>query len=66
MSLLTDAEYAYRRQRAEAKLFGAFGLRQAYRKVHASSAGQDSIALARLAALKDEMVLRNLEAPHVG
>lgn len=66
MSLLTDAEAAYRRQRAESKLFGAFGLRQCYRKLHARATNDDSVVLARLAALKDEMVLRNVEVPHVG
>jgi len=66
MSLLTDAEAAYRQQRAQAKLVGAFHLRQSYRRLYVRVDRNDSIALARLAAVKDELVIRGVEVPHVG
>lgn len=66
MSLLTDAEHAYRQQRADDKLAGPFRLRQQYRKLRVRAGRDDMVALARLAALKDELILRGVEVPHVG
>lgn len=65
MSLLSEAEDAYRRTRAEAKLYGAFQLRQRYRRIHDRTHSGDSVMLARLAALRDELVYRGIEPPHV-
>ena len=66
MSLLTDAESAYRQQRAAVRLLGPFRLRQAYRRLHGRAGSDDVLVLARLAALKDELILRGVEVPHVG
>lgn len=65
MSLLADAEYAYKRQRADVQLVGARVLRKAYRRAHARAGRGNDLALARLKALTDEFIARGLEPPRV-
>ena len=61
MSLLTEAEQAYKEQRAAVQLVGARALRRAYDRVERQARGQDPLALARLAALRDECTRRGID-----
>lgn len=65
MSLLTDAEYAYRRQRADVQLVGERQLRRTYRRAHRRAANGSDLARVRLRALRDEFIYRGVEPPCV-
>lgn len=65
MSLLADAEYAYKRQRADVQLVRERELRKTYRRAHARAEAGSDIAKARLKALRDEFTSRGVEPPRV-
>lgn len=65
MSLLTDAAYAYRRQRADVQLVGERELRKAFRRAHQRTEGGSDLARVRLKALRDEFTSRGVEPPRV-
>lgn len=65
MSALTDAAYAYRRQRADVQLVGESDLRRAYRRAHRRAEHGSDLAMARLKALRDEYAARGKEPPRV-
>lgn len=65
MSLLTEAEYAYRRQRADVQLVGERGLRKAFRRAHERAERGSDLAKVRRRALLDEFAWRGLEPPRV-
>ena len=60
MSLLTDAEQAYRAQRAAVQLVGPKALRRAYRRTERRARDGDQLALVRLAAVRDEYLRRGI------
>jgi len=62
VSLLADAEYAYKRQRADVQLAGERE-RKTYHRAHARAEGGNDIAKARLKALRDEFTSRGVEPP---
>ena len=63
MSLLADAEYAYKSQRADVQFAGERELRRTYHRAHARAEGGNDIAKARLKALRDEFTSRGVEPP---
>lgn len=63
MSLLTDAEQAYRDQRAAVQLAGRRELRKAFRGAWRRAAHGNDLALVRVKALRDEYAARGLEPP---
>lgn len=65
MSNLTDAEDAYRQQRAAVVLAGRRGLRRTYRRTHERAMKGSDLAKVRLKALQDEFMARGLEPPRV-
>ena len=65
MSALTDAAYAYRRQRTDVQRVGGFELRRAYRRAFKRAEHGNDLAKARLKALRDECKARRMEPPRV-
>ena len=65
MSNLTDAEDAYRQQRAGAQLVGRWTLRRSYRRTHQRAMAGSDLAKVRLKALRDEYTARGLAVPRV-
>jgi hypothetical protein len=63
MSNLTDAEDAYRQQRAAVQLAGRRKLRRTYRRTHDRAMRGSDLAKVRLKALKDEYRARHMERP---
>ena len=65
MSNLTDAEDAYRQQKASVQLVGRWELRRSYRRTHQHAMAGSDLAKVRLKALRDEYTARGLEIPRV-
>jgi hypothetical protein len=63
MSNLTDAEDAYRQQRAAVVLAGRRELRRTYRRTRERAVNGSDLAKVRLKALADEYTARGLEPP---
>jgi len=65
MSRLTEAEYAYKQQRANVRLVGIRDLRRVFFRAHKRAANGSDLAKVPLWAILDEYASRGVEPPSV-